>query len=120
MNLRGASVCAVMAFLAILPNTADAQTRNAGRSTVEGYSNYARPDLSAGITVWTGGRAYTPGPRVYVYPNGSRVWYGPAVPPNGPVQQGYGSPAPVQLYGHSPTYQPGAHHQHEQLDHHHH
>lgn len=117
MNFRGASVGAVLAAVAFLPNAADAQARNAVRSNVQGYSNYARPDLSAGVTVWTGGQAYTPGPRVYVYPNGSQVWYGPAVPPGGPAQQGYGTPtAPVQLYGYPPTYQPDPHHHHhEQL-----
>lgn len=54
-----------------------------------GYGTYPRGDYlpayrgGAGYPGYSGysGPYWTPGPRVYVYPHGTRVWYGPGVAP---------------------------------------
>lgn len=63
-----------------------------------GYATYPRPDFGAygfvpGYAPPTYAPGPTPGPRVYVYPHGTRVWYGPGTPATANVYPpAYGSP----------------------------
>lgn len=106
-------LCAAVA----LPAVAVAHDRmprgSAGRWVEYGYSSYPRGDYLPAYRGDLGYSGYyspyrTPGPRVYVYPHGTRVWYGPSVAPS------YGR-GPV---GHS-GYAYGGHHRPHHVDRHH-
>lgn len=105
-------LCAAVA----LPAVASAHDRmprgGAGRWVEYGHSTYPRwdyPPPTAAYGYADYAPYWTPGPRVYVYPHGTRVWYGPSIAP----QYGYG-PA-----GHSGYAYGSQHHHHHHVDSHH-
>ncbi len=106
-SLKMILLCAAVA----LPTAAAPHDRMprgaAGRWGEYGYNTHPRDDYPPAFRAGAGYLGDyvpypTPGPRVYVYPHGSRVLYGPSIPPG----YGYG---PV---GHAGYTYGGHHHPH--------
>jgi hypothetical protein len=105
---RMLAVCVVIAF----PTLASAHDRpwrgEAGGWRQYGYSTYPRWDYPPPNFAYGYAPYWTPGPRIYVYPNGVRVWYGPSIAPGSDYTY-RGPPAPTYAdhgYHHHPARHP--------------